>query len=126
MTCYPSKSRENPLRTAYLKLKIQKTKFWEKCNKIFCKFVLQIAPFPKAIYRKFARRPWDTKNMQDTTRVYGLFCIFYAASRDRFLVSSVSNRRVVEAVIMHETKGFSHAIRDKTIVQENNRTAKCV
>ncbi len=57
----------------------------------------------------------DMENMRDATCVYGLFHIFYAASRDRFLilVSRASNRLAVEAVIMHETKGFSHAIRDK-------------
>ncbi len=38
----------------------------------------------------------------------------------------VWNHLVVEAVIMHETKGFSRAIRDKIIVRENNRIAKCV
>ncbi len=32
----------------------------------------------------------------------------------------------VEAVIMHEIKGFSRAIRDKIIVRENNQIAKCV
>ncbi len=51
---------------------------------------------------------------------------FYAASRDRFLVSHVSNHLTVEAVIIHEIKGFSRAIRDKIIVQENNRIAKHV
>ncbi len=59
--------------------------------------------------------------MQNAMRVYGLFCIFYAPSRDRFLMSRVSNRRMIETVIMHETKGFSHVIRDKIIVRENNR-----
>ncbi len=66
----------------------------------------------------------DMKNMQDTTRVYGLFCILYAASRDRFLVSRFSNCLVVKAVIMHETTGFSHVVKDKIIVRENNPIAK--
>ncbi len=57
-------------------------------------------------------------------RVYQLFRIFYAASRDKFLVSRISNCLAVEAVIMHETKRFSHAIRDKISVQENNRIVK--
>ncbi len=35
--------------------------------------------------------------------------------------SRVSNCLTVEVVIMHETKGFSHAIRDKIIVRGNNR-----
>ncbi len=52
--------------------------------------------------------------MEDATCVYELFHIFYADSRDRS----------VEAVIVHKTKGFSRAIRDKIIVQENNRIAK--
>ncbi len=64
--------------------------------------------------------------MQDATRVYGLFRIFYAASRDRFLVSRISNHLVVEAVIMHAAKEFSHAIRDKIIVRENNLIVKRV
>ncbi len=64
--------------------------------------------------------------MQDTTREYGLLSIFYAASRDRFLVSRFLNRLAIESVIMHETKGLSRAIRDKIIVRENNRIAKCV
>ncbi len=38
---------------------------------------------------------------------------FYAASRDRFLVSHISNHLVVKVVIMPETKGFSRVIRDK-------------
>ncbi len=63
--------------------------------------------------------------MRDVTRVYGLFCIFYAASQDRFLMSHVSNHLTVEAVIMLETNGFSRAIRDKIIIRENNRIAKC-
>ncbi len=58
--------------------------------------------------------------------VYGLFRIFYAASRDRFLVSCVSNHLAVEVLIMHETKGFSLAIRDKIILQENNQITKLV
>ncbi len=37
-----------------------------------------------------------------------------------FIVSRISNRLVVKAVIMHETKGFSPAITDKKIVRENN------
>ncbi len=45
-----------------------------------------------------------------------LFHMFYAASRDRFLVSRVSNHLAVEAVIMHKIKGFSGAIGDKVIV----------
>ncbi len=56
--------------------------------------------------------------MQDVTHVYGLFRIFYAISRDRFLVSRISNHLAIEAVIMHETKGFSHVISDKIIVRE--------
>ncbi len=60
------------------------------------------------------------------TRVYWLFCIFYAASRDRFLVSCTSNHLVLEAVIMHETKGFSRKIGNKIIVRKNNRIAKRV
>ncbi len=51
----------------------------------------------------------DAKNMQD----YGLFRVVYAALRDRFLMSRVLNHLAVEARIMHETKGFSSAIRDK-------------
>ncbi len=78
----------------------------------------------KPSYRRFTRRPRDEKNMRDAKRVYRLFCIFYAASRDDFLVSRISNRLVVEAVIMHETKKFSHTIKDKIIVWENNRIAK--
>ncbi len=62
--------------------------------------------------------------MQDATRVYQLFCIFYAASRDRFLMSHILNRLAVETVIMLETKGFSLAIKDKIIVRENNQIAK--
>ncbi len=69
--------------------------------------------FSKADYRWFARSPRDTKNMWDTTHVYGLFCVVYAASWDRFLMSHISNHPAVEVVIMHETKGFSRAIRDK-------------
>ncbi len=57
--------------------------------------------------------------------VYGLFHIFYAVSRDRFLTSHVSNYLVIESVIMHKTKGFSHAAMDKIIVRENNRITKC-
>ncbi len=49
---------------------------------------------------------------------------FYAASRDRFLVSRISNCLSVEAVIMDETKGFSRVIRDKIIERENNRITK--
>ncbi len=56
----------------------------------------------------------DMKNMQDVTRVYGLFHIFYAAPGDRFLVSRISNHLTVEAVIMHETKGLSRVISDET------------
>ncbi len=62
--------------------------------------------------------------MLDAKRVYRLFRIFYAASRDRFLVSRFSNHLTVEAIIMHEVKGFSRAIRDKIIVRENNRIMK--
>ncbi len=62
--------------------------------------------------------------MRDVTRVYGLFHIFYAASRDRFLRSHVSNHRVVDVQIVHETKGFSSAKRDKMVVRENNQIAK--
>ncbi len=54
--------------------------------------------------------------------MYGLFCVVYAASRDRYLVSHVSNHLAVEVIIMHETKGFSRAIRDKLLIeQENNQ-----
>ncbi len=80
----------------------------------------------KAGYRRFARRVQDEKNMQYAKRVYRLFRIFYAASRDRFLNSRISNHVTVEAVIIHETKGFSHAIRDKIIVRENNQLGKCL
>ncbi len=62
--------------------------------------------------------------MRNATCVYGLFRIFYTVSGDRFLVSCVSNCLVVEAEIMHETNGFSRAIRDKIIVRENNRITK--
>ncbi len=64
--------------------------------------------------------------MRDTTRVYGLFRIFYAAAQDRFLMPRISNHLMVEAVIMHETKGFSCAIRARITVRENNRIAKRV
>ncbi len=56
--------------------------------------------------------------MRDATRVYWLFRIFYSASRDRFLVSHVLNHLAVEVIIMHEAKGFSHAIRDKIKLYE--------
>ncbi len=62
----------------------------------------------------------------DTTPVYGLFRIFYADSLNRFLMSHVLNRLAVEAVIMHETKWFSRAIRDKIIAWKNNQIAKRV
>ncbi len=39
-------------------------------------------------------------------------------------MSRASNRLVVEAVIMPETKGFSRATRDKIIVRENNQIGK--
>ncbi len=64
--------------------------------------------------------------MRDAKRVYRLFRIFYATSRDRFFVSRVLTHLAVEAVIMQEAKGFSCAIRDKIIVQENNRIVKCL
>ncbi len=52
--------------------------------------------------------------MRDMTHAYyGLFCVVYAASCDRFLVSHVSNCLAVETVIMRETERFSSAIRDK-------------
>ncbi len=51
---------------------------------------------------------------------------FYATSQNRFFMSHMSNPLVVEAVIMHETKGFSCALRDKRIVRENNRIVECV
>ncbi len=35
-------------------------------------------------------------------------------------ISHVLNHLMVEAVIMHETKGFCHATKDKIIVRENN------
>ncbi len=41
-------------------------------------------------------------------------------------MSRISNNLAVGAVIMHETKGFSRAIRDKITVQENNQIAKCL
>ncbi len=66
----------------------------------------------------------ETRETRETRCVYGLFRIFYAASRDKFLVSRVSNHLAVEAIIIHETKGFSRAIMDKIIVEENNRIAK--
>ncbi len=66
----------------------------------------------------------DEKNMRHVKCVYRLFHIFYAALGDRFLVSYVSNHLAVEADIMYEAKGFSHAIRDKIIVRENNRISK--
>ncbi len=51
------------------------------------------------------------KNMQDAAHVYSLFHIFYAASRNVFLISRISNHLVVEAVIMHETKGWDFLVR---------------
>ncbi len=71
-----------------------------------------------------SRNVHDMKNMRDVTYVYGLFHIFYAASQNKFLVSCVLNHLVVEAVIMHETKGFSRAIWDKITVEKENRIAK--
>ncbi len=61
----------------------------------------------------------DAENMRDATRVYGFFRIFYAASLDRFLVSSISNHLTVEAVILHETQRFSRVIREKIIELRN-------
>ncbi len=43
-------------------------------------------PF-QVCYRQFARSPWEPKNMRDVTCVYGLFCVVYVPSWDRFLVS---------------------------------------
>ncbi len=40
--------------------------------------------------------------------------------------SCVLNCHTVEVVIMHETKGFSRAIRDEVIVRENNQITKRV
>ncbi len=60
------------------------------------------------------------KNMWDATR------ISYAALQDRFLMSCISNHPVVEAVIIHKTKGFSRAMKDQIIVWVNNRIAKRV
>ncbi len=108
--------------------------FWEVFMEIMRNFVNRLwAPLVvswrnvcKAGYRQFTRCLWDAKNMWDVTRVYVLFHISYAASRNRFLMSRVSNCLVAEAVIMRETKGFSCAIRDKIIVRENNQITKCV
>ncbi len=55
----------------------------------------------------------DAKNIRDAIRVYGLFRIFYATSRDKFHMSHASNHLAVEVVIMHKTMRFSRAIRDK-------------
>ncbi len=66
-----------------------------------------------ADYRRFVRSLWDAKNMRDATRVYELFRVVYAASWNRFFMFHISTWLVVEAIIMHKTKGFSHAIRDK-------------
>ncbi len=67
----------------------------------------------------------ETKHMRHDTCVrvisYFLCCFMRQISR-----VCVSNCLSVESVIMRETKEFSRAIRDKIIVRENNRIAKCV
>ncbi len=47
-----------------------------------------------------------------------VFCIFYTASRDRFLVSRFSNHLTVKSLIIHERKKFSLVMKDKIIVRE--------
>ncbi len=61
-----------------------------------------------------------------TRNVCASYFIFFMLLHETDFLSRISNRLVVEAVIIHEAKGFSRAISNKIIVRENNRITKCL
>ncbi len=80
----------------------------------------------KAGYKRFTDTSVRQKKPARCDMCVQIISYFYTASWDIFLVPPLSNHLAVEAVIMHKMKGFPRATRNKIIVRENNRIAKCL
>ncbi len=74
--------------------------------------------FPCHTVKPAADDPRDVREMRHVCRGYFVFF--------KLLHETYFSCLALEVVIMHETKTFSRAIRDKIIVRENNRITKCV